>query len=66
MRRERTTIRIDDNLKTRIQLLSIKNKISFNKMVIYILEIGYQEYIKRFDEILEKKDLILDYLKEAE
>jgi len=60
MRRERTTIRIDDNLKTRIQLLSIKNNISFNKMIIYILEIGYQEYIKRFDPYYESENKKLE------
>lgn len=60
MRRERTTIRIDDNLKTRIQLLSIKNNISFNKMIIYILEIGYQEYIKRFDSYYESENKKLE------
>jgi len=60
MRRERTTIRIDDNLKTRIQLLSIKNNISFNKMIIYILEIGYQEYIKRFDPYYERENKKLE------
>lgn len=56
VKRERTTIRLDDNLKTRLQLLAIKNKISFNKMSIYILEIGYQEYIKRFDPYYEKEN----------
>ena len=60
MRKERTTIRIDDNLKTRLQLLSIKNNISFNKMVIYILEIGYQEYIKRFDPYYERENKKLE------
>ena len=56
MKRERTTIRIDSNLKARLQLLSIKNNISFNKMIIYILEIGYQEYIKRFDSYYKKEN----------
>jgi len=60
MRKERTTIRIDDNLKTRVQLLAIKNNISFNKMVIYILEIGYQEYIKRFDPYYERENKKLE------
>lgn len=56
MKRERTTIRLDDNLKTRLNLLAIKNNISFNQMVIYILEIGYQEYIKRFDPYYENQN----------
>ncbi len=60
MKRTRTTIRIDDNLKTRIQLLSIKNNISFNKMIIYILEIGYQNYIRRFDSYDEKQSQLLE------
>ena len=33
---ERTTLRLDDNLKTRIRLLSIKNNFSMNKMFIYL------------------------------
>lgn len=41
---ERTTLRLDDNLKTRIRLLSIKNNFSMNKMFIYLLELGYRSY----------------------
>ena len=37
----RTTLRIDNNLKTRIELLAIKNNLSFNKMLVYIIELGY-------------------------
>lgn len=37
---ERTTLRIDNNLKKRIQLLAIENNVSMNKMLIYILELG--------------------------
>lgn len=47
---ERTTLRIDDNLKTRIQLLAIKNNFSMNKMFIYLLELGYRSYIERFEK----------------
>ena len=32
---ERTTLRKDNNLKTKIQLLAIKNNFSMNKMFIY-------------------------------
>ena len=46
----RTTLRIDNNLKTRIELLAIKNNLSFNKMLVYIIELGYNEYIKKFDK----------------
>ena len=45
----RTTLRIDNNLKTRIELLAIKNNFSFNKMVIYLIELGYNSYIKKFE-----------------
>ncbi|MBQ7140916.1 MAG: hypothetical protein IJO32_05375 [Bacilli bacterium] len=55
----RTTIRIDNNLKTRLELLSVKNNISFNKMIIYILELGYNEYIKKFDKYYEEQNLKL-------
>lgn len=46
----RTTVRLDNNLKTRIELLAIKNNLSFNKMIIYILELGYGAYIEKFDK----------------
>ena len=47
---ERTTLRLDDNLKTRIRLLSIKNNFSMNKMFIYLLELGYISYIERYEK----------------
>ena len=46
----RTTIRIDNNLKTRIELLAIKNNLSFNKMLTYLLDIGYNTYLEKFDK----------------
>ena len=52
----RTTIRIDNNLKTRLQLLSIKNNISFNKMIIYLLELGYNTYIEKFDDYYKNEN----------
>ena len=55
----RTTLRIDNNLKTRIELLAIKNNISLNKMFIYIIELGYQTYLKRFDKYYFNEDLKL-------
>ena len=45
----RTTIRMNSNLKNRIQFLAIKNLISFNKMVIILLELGYETFIKRYE-----------------
>ena len=33
---ERDTLRIDDNLKTRIKLLAIKNNFSMNKIYLFI------------------------------
>lgn len=53
----RTTLRIDNNLKTRIELLSVKNNLSFNKMLIYIIELGYNAYMEKFDEYYKYKDL---------
>ena len=44
---ERTTLRIDNNLKTIIQHLAIKNNFSMNKMFIYLLELGYKSYMER-------------------
>jgi len=52
----RTTLRIDNNLKTRIELLAIKNNMSFNKMLIYIIELGYEKYMDRFDKYYEKQN----------
>lgn len=52
----RTTLRIDNNLKTRVELLAIKNNLSFNKMIIYIIEIGYQTYLEKFDKYYEEQD----------
>ena len=52
----RTTIRIDNNLKTRIELLAVKNNMSFNKMINYIISLGYQTYIDKFDKYYEEQD----------
>ena len=52
----RTTLRIDNNLKTRIELLSIKNKLSFNKMLTYLIELGYNSYIEKFDKYYEMQN----------
>ena len=55
----RTTIRIDNNLKTRIELLAIKNNLSFNKMLTYLIDIGYNTYIEKFDKYYERQNEIL-------
>ena len=52
---ERTTLRIDTNLKTRIQLLAIKNNFSMNKIFIYLLELGYRFYVERYEKDYEIK-----------
>ena len=52
----RTTIRIDNNLKTRIELLAVKNNMSFNKMINYIISLGYQTYIDKFYKYYEEQD----------
>ena len=52
----RTTIRISNNLKTRIEVLSRKNNISFNKMITYILDIGYNTYMEKFDKYYERQN----------
>ena len=56
----RTTLRIDNNLKIRIELLAIKNNLSFNKMLVYIIELGYNEYIKKFDKYYEEQNKKLE------
>ena len=50
------SIRMDDNLKTRIELLAKKNNMHFTKMLNYIVELGYQTYISRFEEYYEKQN----------
>ena len=52
---ERTTLSLDDNLKTRIKLLAIKNNFSMNKMFIYLLELGYRCYVERYEKDYEFK-----------
>ena len=52
----RTTLRIDNNLKTRIELLAIKNNLSFNKMLTYLIDIGYNTYMEKFDKYYEEQD----------
>ena len=50
------SIRMDNNLKTRIELLAKKNNLNFTKMLNYIAELGYQSYIKRFDNYYEEQN----------
>lgn len=57
MKRERTTLRFDDNLRARILILAAENKVSFNKMAIYLLELGYNEYMLKFNEHYKHKML---------
>ena len=52
---ERTTLRIDNNLKTIIRLLAIKNNFSMTKMFIYLLELGYRFYVERYEKDYEFK-----------
>ncbi len=53
------SVRMSENLKTRIELLAKKNNLTFTKMLDYIAEIGYQTYMKRFEfdegEIIENE-----------
>ena len=56
----RTTLRIDNNLKTRIELLAIKNNLSFNKMLTYLIDIGYNTYMEQFDKYYENQNKILE------
>ncbi len=56
----RTTIRIDNNLKARIELLSVKNNLSFNKMLNYIIELGYERYMEKFDRYYQEQDRLIE------
>jgi hypothetical protein len=39
-----------------IELLAIKNNLSFNKMLIYIIELGYGTYMRKFDTYYEEQN----------
>ncbi|HCJ31306.1 MAG TPA: hypothetical protein DHV70_00190 [Firmicutes bacterium] len=54
------SIRMDNNLKTRIELLAKKNNLNFTKTLNYIAELGYQSYIKRFDNYYEEQNKLLE------
>ena len=62
----RTTLRIDNNLKTRIELLSIKNNLSFNKMLTYLIALGYNSYIEKFDKYYEMQNKKIEREEEDE
>ena len=62
----RTTLRIDNNLKTRIELLAKKNNLSFNKMLIYIIELGYNSYMGKFDKYYEMQNKKIESEEENE
>ncbi len=53
------SIRMDDNLKTRVELLAKKNNMNFTKMLNYIVELGYQTYINRFDKYYEEQNKLI-------
>jgi len=55
-KRIRTTLRIDNNIKTRIELLAVKNNMSFNKMLNYIIYLGYEKYKEKFDEYYKNEN----------
>ena len=50
------SIRMDENLKIRIELLAKQNNLNFTKILNYIIELGYQSYITRFDKYYEEQD----------
>lgn len=62
----RTTLRIDNNLKTRIELLAIKNNLSFNKMLTYLIELGYNSYMEKFDKYYEMQNKKIEREEEDE
>ena len=55
------SIRIDDNLKLRVELLAKRNNFSFTKMLNFLIEMDYQTYMKRFDKCYEEQNIILDF-----
>lgn len=62
----RTTLRIDNNLKTRIELLAVKNNLSFNKMLTYLIELGYNSYMEKFDKYYEMQNKKIEREEEDE
>ena len=43
------SVRMSENLKTRVKLLAVKNGINFTKMLNFLIELGYQSYMERFE-----------------
>lgn len=68
MKREniKFSIRMNENLKIRVELLAKKNHISFTKMLDYLVELGYQSYLKRFDNYfnIENKKIEREVMKD--
>ena len=38
----------------------VRTTLSFNKMLVYIIELGYNEYIKKFDKYYEEQNKRLE------
>lgn len=47
---DKTTIRIDTSLKTKIKLLAIDNHMSFNKFINYLICLGFTKYMDMYSD----------------
>ena len=52
------SVRMSENLKTRVKLLAVKNDVTFTKMLNYLLELGYESYIERFEKYDREEVLV--------
>lgn len=52
------SVRMSENLKTRVKLLAVKNDVTFTKMLNYLLELGYESYVERFEKYDREEVLV--------
>jgi len=53
----RSTLRIEERLDFKIKLLAKRNRVSVNRMKEYLLELGLQTYLDKYDGYLQVEDI---------
>ena len=54
----RSTLRLDYNLDYKIKLIAKRNRMSENSMKEYLLELGIQRYLEKYDKIFDYDEKI--------
>lgn len=52
----RSTLRLNDKLDFKIKLIAKRNNMSENAMKEYLLELGIQTYLKKYDKLFDYDD----------